>query len=91
MPSAPLLSNILPHIQTLLNFVINMLPKPVLITLLYRLTVLHLASGILPTIGADSWESDEGVDDTWNNRPVGAICYQLVGYCWTYETIRRLR
>lgn len=49
---------------------INTLPKPVLIALLYRLTILHLASGILPTIGADSWESEEGVDDTWGDRPV---------------------
>ena len=68
--SAPLLPNILPHIQTLLNFVINTLPKPVLISLLYRLAILHLASGILPTIGSDSWESEEGVDGTWNDRPV---------------------
>jgi len=68
--SAPLLPNIMPHFQTLLNFIINTLPKPVLIALLYRLTILHLASGILPTIGADSWESEEGVDATWNDRPV---------------------
>jgi len=77
---APLLSNILPHIQTLLNFVINTLPKPVLIALLYRLTVLHLASGILPTIGADSWESEEGVDDTWNDRPTSMLTKLLLTY-----------
>jgi len=69
--SAPLLPNILPHFEALLNFVTNTLPKPVLIALLYRLTILHLASRILPTIGANSWESEDGVDDGWDGRPVG--------------------
>lgn len=68
--SAPLLPNILPHFQALLNFVLHTLPKPVLIALVYRLTILHFASWILPTIGADSWESEEGVDDGWDGRPV---------------------
>ena len=71
--SAPLLPNILPHFQTLLNFVINTLPKPVLIALLYRLTILHLASGILPTIGANNWESEEEVNPSWNDRPVRVL------------------
>jgi hypothetical protein len=52
------------------NFVTNTLPKPVLVALLYRLAILHLASHILPTIGADSWESEDGVDDGWDGRPV---------------------
>lgn len=51
---------------------INTLPKPVLLALLYRLAILHLASRILPTIGADSWESDDGVHDSWESRPVNA-------------------
>jgi len=67
--SAPLIPNIIPHLQTLLNFVANTLPKPVLIALLYRLTILNLASRILPTIGAHAWES-EGVDAGWDERPV---------------------
>lgn len=70
--SAPLLPNIVPHLQTLVNFVTHTLPKPVLIALLYRLSILHFASHILPTIGADSWESEEGVDDGWDGRPVSA-------------------
>ncbi|KAF8202885.1 hypothetical protein BJ912DRAFT_332485 [Pholiota molesta] len=77
---APLLPNILPHIQTLLNFVINTLPKPVLIALLYRLAILHFASGILPTIGADSWESEEGVDDMWSDRPTSTLTKILLTY-----------
>lgn len=48
----------------------NTLPKPVLVALLYRLVVLHFASQILPTIGADSWESEHGDDDGWSVRPV---------------------
>ncbi|KAG6912002.1 hypothetical protein DXG01_000250 [Tephrocybe rancida] len=67
---APLLPNILPHFRALLNFVINTLPKPVLLALLYRLAILHLASRILPTIGADSWESEDGVHDGWEDRPI---------------------
>lgn len=63
--SAPLLSNILPHLQTLLNFIVNTLPKPVLVALCYRLIVLHFASRILPTIGANSWDDRE-------DRPVSS-------------------
>ncbi|EJD04091.1 uncharacterized protein FOMMEDRAFT_140161 [Fomitiporia mediterranea MF3/22] len=77
---APLLSNILPHIQTLMNFVTNTLPKPVLFALAYRLTVLHLASYILPTIGADSWDSEDGVDDGWNGRPTSRLTHILLTY-----------
>lgn len=68
--STPLLSNILPHLQTLANFVSNTVPKPVLFALVYRLSVLHFGSRILPTIGADSWEGESGVDDGWEGRPV---------------------
>jgi len=77
---APLLSNILPHMQTLVNFVTNALPKPVLFALLYRLTVLHLASYVLPTIGADSWEEESGVDDGWNGRPTSKLSFILLTY-----------
>lgn len=68
--STPLLPNILPHFETLANFVINTLPKPVLVALLYRLTILHLASRILPSIGANSWESEDDADDIWGDGPV---------------------
>jgi hypothetical protein len=78
--SAPLLPNILPHFQTLLNFVINTLPKPVLIALLYRLAILHLASGILPTIGTNSWESGEEVSNNWNDRPISSLTRILLTY-----------
>lgn len=70
--SAPLLSNILPHLQTLVNFIANTLPKPVLVALLYRLAILQFASRILPTIGADAWEI--GPSDGWDGRPVIGIC-----------------
>ena len=68
--SAPLLGNILPHLQALVVFITNTLPKPVLVALLYRLVVLHFASRILPAIGADSWEGEAGVDYGWDERPV---------------------
>ena len=68
--SAPLLSNIMPHLQTLVNFVTNTLPKPVLVALVYRLTILLGAARVLPSIGVDSWEADYGVDDGWDGRPV---------------------
>ncbi|TDL28627.1 hypothetical protein BD410DRAFT_711475 [Rickenella mellea] len=77
---APLLSNILPHLQTLVNFITNTLPKPVLIALFYRLTILHLASYILPTIGGDSWEQEYGVDDGWEGRPTSKLTYVLLTY-----------
>ncbi|KAF8898795.1 hypothetical protein BD779DRAFT_1431389 [Infundibulicybe gibba] len=76
----PLLPNILPHFQALLNFIINILPKPVLVALLYRLTVLQLASRILPTIGADSWGQDDGGDDEWNGRPTSILTRMLLTY-----------
>jgi len=72
--SAPLLSNILPHLQTLTSFITHTLPKPLLASLFYRLIILHLASRILPSIGADSWENDVGVvDGGWDGRPVGLL------------------
>ncbi|KAF9496152.1 hypothetical protein BDN71DRAFT_785557 [Pleurotus eryngii] len=77
---APLLPNILAHFQALLNFVTNTLPKPVLAALLYRLAILHLASRILPTIGGDSWESDEGVDSRWDDRPTSTLTRILLTY-----------
>ena len=70
--SAPLLSNIMPHLQTLVNFVTNTLPKPVLVALVYRLTILLGAARVLPSIGVDSWEADYGIDDGWDGRPVSA-------------------
>jgi len=77
---APLLGNILPHMQNLVNFITNTLPKPVLVALLYRLIILHFASRILPTIGADSWEADAGVDDGWSDRPTSALARLLLTY-----------
>jgi hypothetical protein len=56
----------MPHLQSLVDFVTNTLPKPILISLSYRLSVLHLSSQILPTIGADSWEALDEAED----RPV---------------------
>ncbi|KAG2023532.1 hypothetical protein CC2G_001176 [Coprinopsis cinerea AmutBmut pab1-1] len=76
----PLLGNLVPHLQTLLNFVINTLPKPVLIALLYRLTILHSASRILPTIGADSWEGDGDEDNEWDRRPTSTLTRLLLTY-----------
>jgi hypothetical protein len=70
VPSAPLLSNIMPHLQTLVNFVTNTLPKPVLVALVYRLTILLGAARVLPSIGVDPWEVDYGTDDGWDGRPV---------------------
>ncbi|KAM6498069.1 hypothetical protein JOM56_006017 [Amanita muscaria] len=75
----PLLSNILPHFQTLFNFLINTLPKPVLIGLLYRLFILHLASRILPTIGADNWSQEES-DAEWDSRPTSTFTRILLTY-----------
>lgn len=70
VPSAPLIPNIMPHFQALFNFIRHTLPKPVLFALLYRLSILQMASRILPTIGADSFDDTYGVDDTWEDRPV---------------------
>lgn len=63
------MSNILPSMQALVNFLTNTLPKPVLIALVYRLVILQFASYVIPTIGSNSWEYD--ADDTWEEQPVG--------------------
>ncbi|KAF9076239.1 hypothetical protein BDP27DRAFT_1285119 [Rhodocollybia butyracea] len=76
----PLIGNLKPHFEALQNFVTNTLPKPVLITLFYRLTILHVASRILPTIGADSWESETGVDNRWDDRPTSTLTRILLTY-----------
>ncbi|KAI0068246.1 hypothetical protein BV25DRAFT_1793237 [Artomyces pyxidatus] len=77
---APLLPNILPHLQTLVNFVTNTLPKPVLIALVYRISILLGAARVLPSIGADSWESEYGVDDGWEGRPTSRLTHVLLTY-----------
>ncbi|KAJ6509489.1 hypothetical protein C8R47DRAFT_965127 [Mycena vitilis] len=77
---APLLPNIMPHFEALFNFIRHTLPKPVLFALLYRLTILQLASRILPTIGADSFDDTYGVDDTWEDRPTSALTRLLLTY-----------
>ncbi|KAK0446394.1 uncharacterized protein EV420DRAFT_1715818 [Desarmillaria tabescens] len=76
----PLLPNLIPHLQTLLNFVMNTLPKPVLVALLYRLIVLQLASKILPGIGADSWDNEDGIDNGWEDRPTLTLTRILLTY-----------
>ncbi|KAF7310870.1 hypothetical protein HMN09_00630100 [Mycena chlorophos] len=77
---APLSSNLLPHFEALFNFIRHTLPKPVLFALCYRLTVLQLASRILPQIGTDSFEDTYGVDDTWEDRPTSALTRLLLTY-----------
>lgn len=72
IPSAPLVANIMPHLQTLVSFIRHTLPKPLLVSLFYRLLVLHLASRILPLIGGDTWADEVGVDGGWDERPVRA-------------------
>ena len=89
MGSAPLLSNILPHLQTLVNFIAYTLPKPVLVALLYRLIVLHFASRILPTIGADTWESFSNGNDGWDGRPVRDCTYPLPGMTMPIDSCLR--
>lgn len=58
----PLLENIMPHLKSLVFFITNTFPKPILLSLAYRLTVMQLSSRILPAIGADAWERESGVD-----------------------------
>ncbi|KIY52697.1 hypothetical protein FISHEDRAFT_34746, partial [Fistulina hepatica ATCC 64428] len=65
------------HMEALINFVTNTLPKPVLVALLYRLMILHLASQILPTIGRSSWEMDEPSDE---GRPTSTMTRVLLTY-----------
>lgn len=77
---APLLGNILPHLQTLLSFITYTLPKPILASLLYRLIILHLASRVLPSIGSDSWDADVGVDGGWEGRPTSRLTQILLTY-----------
>lgn len=76
----PLVGNIVPHLQTLVNFIMNTLPKPVLIALIYRVAILLCAARILPTIGADSWETEYGVDDGWDGRPTSRLTKILLTY-----------
>ncbi|EIM92529.1 uncharacterized protein STEHIDRAFT_164792 [Stereum hirsutum FP-91666 SS1] len=77
---APLLGNIMPHLQTLVNFITNTLPKPLLVALVYRLFVLLCAARILPTIGADSWETEYGVDEGWDGRPTSKLAHVFLTY-----------
>jgi hypothetical protein len=76
-PLGPLIENILPHLQTLVNFITNTLPRPVIVALCFRLAVLQAASRILPTIGADEWEAD---DEENESRPTTRFTRFLLTY-----------
>ncbi len=51
-----------------------------MVALLYRLAVLQFASKILPRIGADSWEYEDGVDGVWEDRPTRTLTRILLTY-----------
>lgn len=75
----PLLENIMPLLRSLLYFLTNTFPKPTLISLAYRLTVMHLSSRILPAIGTDYWDR-EGSADFDEERPINKIIHILLTY-----------
>ncbi|KIO18403.1 hypothetical protein M407DRAFT_31953 [Tulasnella calospora MUT 4182] len=85
---APLLSNLLTHLSKLLSFITHTLPKPLLVSLLYRLLILQLASKILPQIGSNSWSDEkeqhgtvEGEEADWEElRPSGKVTRVLLAY-----------
>ncbi|KAG8910181.1 hypothetical protein FRC01_006487 [Tulasnella sp. 417] len=85
---APLLSNLLTHLSRLLSFITHTLPKPLLVSLLYRLLILQLASKILPQIGSNSWSDEkeqhgtvEGEEVDWDElRPSGKVTRVLLAY-----------
>ena len=54
----------------MITFIKHTLPKPLLVALLYRLTILHFASRVLPRIGGDGWDDEYGVAGGWEGRPV---------------------
>ncbi|VDB84951.1 unnamed protein product [Peniophora sp. CBMAI 1063] len=75
---APLFENLLPHLTTLANFITNTMPKHVLVSLIYRISILLGAARILPSIGADSsWEL--AVDDA-DARPTSRLAHILLIY-----------
>ncbi|KZW01992.1 hypothetical protein EXIGLDRAFT_665718 [Exidia glandulosa HHB12029] len=83
---SPLFGNLLPHLQTLASFMTTAIPKPTLLALVYRLSILHFASRIIPTIGADAWEGETGVDGGWEGRPSSQITRIILTYRQTIFT-----
>lgn len=67
--SAPLVGNLLPHMSKLASFIVHTVPKPLLVSLFYRLAILHCASRIIPSISS-GWAGEYGVDEAWDGRPV---------------------
>ncbi|EJD55412.1 hypothetical protein AURDEDRAFT_109743 [Auricularia subglabra TFB-10046 SS5] len=82
----PLLGNMVPHLQTLVSFFTTAIPKPTLLALFYRLSILHFASRIIPTIGADAWEGETGVDGGWDGRPSSNLVRIILTYRQTIFT-----
>ncbi|KAG8878628.1 hypothetical protein FRB98_006033 [Tulasnella sp. 332] len=76
----PLLQNLLYHLSKLLSFITHTLPKPLLLSLLYRLMILQLASKILPQIGDNSWPSSDD-EVAWEDmRPSSRLTQVLLAY-----------
>jgi hypothetical protein len=67
--STPLLDNLIPHLETMVKFLTQSLPRPLIAALLFRLVILHLASRIVASMGDDPWDDDDG-SVGWENKPV---------------------
>jgi len=79
----PLLPHMLPYLNTLLTLLTSTIPKTLLFSLVYRLTVLHRASKVIMRITADPWEDD----DSTELRPSRRLAYALMIYRQTIFVI----
>ncbi|KZT57127.1 hypothetical protein CALCODRAFT_483480 [Calocera cornea HHB12733] len=79
----PLLPHMLPYLNTLLTLLTSTIPKTLLFSLVYRLTVLHRAGKVLMEITAGPWDDD----DSTEMRPSRRFAYALMIYRQTIFVI----
>jgi len=78
----PLLPHMLPYLNTLLTLLTSTIPKTLLFSLVYRISVLHRASKVLMKITAGPWEDDDS-----EMRPSRRVAYALMIYRQTIFVI----
>ncbi|KAG8757957.1 hypothetical protein FRC14_001082 [Serendipita sp. 396] len=78
----PLVENLVPHLETMFKFITQSLPRPLIAALIFRLTILQIASQIVAKMGDDGWEDDD-VGLGWESRPSSRLTNLVLAYSQT--------
>ncbi|KAG8817570.1 hypothetical protein FRC17_011170 [Serendipita sp. 399] len=78
----PLVENLIPHLETMFKFITQSLPRPLIAALVFRLTILQMASGIVAKMGDEGWDDDDP-SLGWEGRPSSRLTNLVLAYSQT--------